>query len=119
MTDIPETVPDQPALMPCPFCGGEATTRLVETYSTDSSYYIIGCKKCSAMMEINNKIPSPQEASEWNRRAASIPLPLIRKVGLLIGDPMWADHVEISKTLLKEIHGVLRALSQNNPETMK
>jgi restriction alleviation protein Lar len=74
MTDAPETV----GLLACPFCGGPATTHLMESGRHD--VYWIGCNddKCNAVggAEISCCVYHRDEAkaiAAWNTRAALAP----------------------------------------------
>lgn len=55
-------------LLPCPFCGGEAVHDYVETYSTDSSFWVIRCQSCYAMMYASETLRA-DEIQAWNTRA--------------------------------------------------
>ena len=60
------TSTEQPELLPCPFCGGDA----------GDTYYQLGwfisCKHCSASTEVTNAKARAVEA--WNRRAPAVPV---------------------------------------------
>lgn len=52
-----------PELKPCPFCGGnDIGHSYIETYSTDSSYDVFGCRSCGARFEDGSE-------KDWNTRA--------------------------------------------------
>lgn len=54
-------------LKPCPFCGGSAKHKLMETYSLDSSYYVISCSQCPCVMYADDYL-SERNVMEWNTR---------------------------------------------------
>lgn len=55
------------ALKPCPFCGGKAEHDLIETFSTDSSYYVIKCVDCGAKVDADDEL-TPEAIAVWNKR---------------------------------------------------
>lgn len=49
-------------LKACPFCGGtDIGSSYIETYSTDSSYDVFGCRSCGARFEDGSE-------KDWNTR---------------------------------------------------
>lgn len=55
-------------LLPCPFCGGEATIDEEVAYSVDSSYLYVGCKTCPARIPFDFSDFPEQIVEQWNRR---------------------------------------------------
>lgn len=60
-------------LLPCPFCGGEATTHAYySAYSCDSSFTAVGCNSCGVFGQMWDNRKELKEAVEhWNTRAES------------------------------------------------
>lgn len=64
-------------LLPCPFCGGrDIGHQWIETYSTDSSYDVFGCRSCGARFEEG-------DAAQWNTRASLAAHRRVEVTGLL------------------------------------
>jgi hypothetical protein len=109
-------------LKPCPFCGGEATTRTsaVKGLTQDVIEIKIGCCDCSVWkmrkMRSGNSIEELNQlisvtVSDWNRRARDeeklIVLPCkVGDVMYIKGEPAEIDSIHIDKTITYHV-GVL------------
>lgn len=64
-------------LRECPFCGSQHIGfDFVETYSTDSSYGIFGCRECGFHINTSDdRCESAEEISAWNRRSSHASVP--------------------------------------------
>ena len=54
-------------LLPCPFCGGEATVGANEYYDGANTFYTY-CTNCG-VQQITTKIRTDEAIAAWNRRA--------------------------------------------------
>ena len=75
-------------LLPCPFCGGEATVGANEYYDGANTFYTY-CTSCG-VQQITTKIRTDEAIAAWNRRAQPENEPLtlseLRGMG---GEPVW------------------------------
>lgn len=90
MTDTP----DLKALLPCPFCGGEAIDWYVEAYSLDSSYEMFGCKSCGVGFDTGR---DAENVAAWNTRAGQ----------LFTAADVEAAVVNARKSALQEAHDLI------------
>ena len=54
---------NEPTLLPCPFCGGEATP-----YASAWWEYGVGCSQCHACVEPGLSDKRDEVIARWNRR---------------------------------------------------
>lgn len=60
----------EPKLLPCPFCGGEATIHDAGD-SGGPSYWSVQCGLCPAMLDKYYADGSEEATAAWNRRTPS------------------------------------------------
>jgi Lar family restriction alleviation protein len=63
-------------LLPCPFCGGDATIGANEYYDGANTFYIY-CTSCG-VQQMTTKIRTDEAIAAWNRRAQPENEPLVR-----------------------------------------
>lgn len=72
---------EAPKLLPCPFCGGEATTWITDARSHDSADHVIGCPNCDIHKPFagvcESYIPHAPDTTEWNTRDNSHALAMV------------------------------------------
>ena len=75
------------ALLPCPFCEGEARVMLEEEDSPDDCFHNIYCTVCGAQFWVKSKT---EAIAVWNRRAQPENNPLtLDKLREMDGEPVW------------------------------
>ena len=77
-------------LLPCPFCGGEATVGANEYYDGANTFYTY-CTNCG-VQQITTKIRTDEAISAWNRRAEPENEPLtLDELRGMDGEPVWTE----------------------------